>query len=135
MEALQCIRPRWWCGHSMSACYKQHHWMCDKLNTKKAAFSYHFDALSVLLVLYKNYEKWSDCSDDGFVFLVPMIHQSKLENVLPSCVYSPTYVVKDFPIARYQGLQFVSNLLSSWHPIFLMQRDKKCFNSFFCLFY
>lgn len=24
------------------------------------------------------------------------------------CAYSPTYVVKDFPIARYQGLQFVS---------------------------
>lgn len=50
--------------------------------------------------------------DDVFVVLVPMIDQSRLENVLPSCVYSPTYVVKDFPIARYQGLQFVSNSLA-----------------------
>ncbi len=41
-----------------------------------------------------------------------MIDQSRLENVLPSCVYSPTYVVKDFPIARYQGLQFVSKSLA-----------------------
>lgn len=31
-----------------------------------------------------------------------------MENVLVPCAYSPTYVVKDFPIARYQGLQFVS---------------------------
>lgn len=37
-----------------------------------------------------------------------MIDPSRLENVLPACLYSPTYVVKDFPIARYQGLQFVS---------------------------
>lgn len=39
----------------------------------------------------------------------PMIDPSRLENVLPACLYSPTYVVKDFPIARYQGLQFVSH--------------------------
>lgn len=38
----------------------------------------------------------------------PLIDPSHLENVLPACLYSPTYVVKDFPIARYQGLQFVS---------------------------
>lgn len=38
-----------------------------------------------------------------------MMDQSRLEKVLPSCVYSPTYVVRDFPIARYQGLQFVSS--------------------------
>lgn len=31
-----------------------------------------------------------------------------LENVLEPCAYAPTYVLKDFPIARYQGLQFVS---------------------------
>ncbi|MGH0114499.1 UNVERIFIED_CONTAM: hypothetical protein FKN15_019639 [Acipenser sinensis] len=40
-------------------------------------------------------------------FLTPMIEPSRLENVLPTCLYSPTYVVKDFPIARYQGLQFL----------------------------
>ena len=28
--------------------------------------------------------------------------------MLEPCAYAPTYVVKDFPIARYQGLQFVS---------------------------
>uniref|UniRef100_A0AAQ6A9W7 Beta-1,4-N-acetylgalactosaminyltransferase n=1 Tax=Amphiprion ocellaris TaxID=80972 RepID=A0AAQ6A9W7_AMPOC len=40
-------------------------------------------------------------------YSTPMIDPSRLENVLPACLYSPTYVVKDFPIARYQGLQFV----------------------------
>lgn len=33
---------------------------------------------------------------------------SNLESVLEPCAYAPTYVLKDFPIARYQGLQFVS---------------------------
>uniref|UniRef100_A0A4W6EIB3 Beta-1,4-N-acetylgalactosaminyltransferase n=1 Tax=Lates calcarifer TaxID=8187 RepID=A0A4W6EIB3_LATCA len=40
-------------------------------------------------------------------YSTPMIDPSRLENILPACLYSPTYVVKDFPIARYQGLQFV----------------------------
>uniref|UniRef100_A0A8C3Y680 Beta-1,4-N-acetylgalactosaminyltransferase n=1 Tax=Catharus ustulatus TaxID=91951 RepID=A0A8C3Y680_CATUS len=40
-------------------------------------------------------------------FLTPAIEASRVENVLVPCAYSPTYVVKDFPIARYQGLQFV----------------------------
>lgn len=43
-----------------------------------------------------------------------MIDPSRLENVLPACLYSPTYVVKDFPIARYQGLQFVSRLSTTF---------------------
>lgn len=38
----------------------------------------------------------------------PRMEPSSLENVLEPCTYAPTYVVKDFPIARYQGLQFVS---------------------------
>lgn len=38
----------------------------------------------------------------------PRVEPSSLENVLEPCAYAPTYVVKDFPIARYQGLQFVS---------------------------
>lgn len=38
----------------------------------------------------------------------PRVQPSSLENVLEPCTYAPTYVVKDFPIARYQGLQFVS---------------------------
>ncbi|XP_051756947.1 LOW QUALITY PROTEIN: N-acetyl-beta-glucosaminyl-glycoprotein 4-beta-N-acetylgalactosaminyltransferase 1 [Ctenopharyngodon idella] len=66
---------------------------------------------------------------DSF-YKIPMIDQSRLENVLPSCVYSPTYVVKDFPIARYQGLQFV--YLSYVYPndftrLTQMEKKNKCF--------
>lgn len=38
----------------------------------------------------------------------PRVEPASVENVLEPCAYAPTYVVKDFPIARYQGLQFVS---------------------------
>ncbi|XP_048041122.1 N-acetyl-beta-glucosaminyl-glycoprotein 4-beta-N-acetylgalactosaminyltransferase 1 isoform X4 [Megalobrama amblycephala] len=66
---------------------------------------------------------------DSF-YKIPMIDHSRLENVLPSCVYSPTYVVKDFPIARYQGLQFV--YLSYVYPndftrLTHMEKKNKCF--------
>lgn len=64
--------------------------------------------------------------------LVPMMEQSRLEKVLPSCIYSPTYVVRDFPIARYQGLQFVSSTdtpdeleLFEIYLVLLMLRIKK----------
>ncbi|XP_051976063.1 N-acetyl-beta-glucosaminyl-glycoprotein 4-beta-N-acetylgalactosaminyltransferase 1-like [Xyrauchen texanus] len=63
-------------------------------------------------------------------FNIPMIDPANLENVLPACLYSPTYVVKDFPIARYQGLQFV--YLSFVYPndftrLTHMERENKCF--------
>uniref|UniRef100_A0A670Y144 Hexosyltransferase n=1 Tax=Pseudonaja textilis TaxID=8673 RepID=A0A670Y144_PSETE len=48
-------------------------------------------------------------------FLTPKIEPSHVENVLVPCAYSPTYVVKDFPIARYQGLQFVSVLMECFN--------------------
>lgn len=42
------------------------------------------------------------------LFIAPRMEPLSLENVLEPCAYAPTYVLKDFPIARYQGLQFVS---------------------------
>ncbi|NWR41047.1 B4GN4 acetylgalactosaminyltransferase, partial [Regulus satrapa] len=63
-------------------------------------------------------------------FLTPAIEASRVENVLMPCAYSPTYVVKDFPIARYQGLQFV--YLSFVYPndftrLTHMETENKCF--------
>ncbi|XP_057586040.1 N-acetyl-beta-glucosaminyl-glycoprotein 4-beta-N-acetylgalactosaminyltransferase 1 [Hippopotamus amphibius kiboko] len=63
-------------------------------------------------------------------FLTPRVEPSSLENVLEPCAYAPTYVVKDFPIARYQGLQFV--YLSFVYPndhtrLTHMETDNKCF--------
>ncbi|XP_062845915.1 N-acetyl-beta-glucosaminyl-glycoprotein 4-beta-N-acetylgalactosaminyltransferase 1 [Trichomycterus rosablanca] len=63
-------------------------------------------------------------------YKIPMMDGSRLEKVLPPCVYSPTYIVKDFPIARYQGLQFV--YLSYVYPndftrLTHMERENKCF--------
>ncbi|KAI4530311.1 hypothetical protein MG293_020167 [Ovis ammon polii] len=66
---------------------------------------------------------------DAF-FLTPRVEPSDLESVLEPCAYAPTYVVKDFPIARYQGLQFV--YLSFVYPndhtrLTHMEADNKCF--------
>ncbi|NXU19211.1 B4GN4 acetylgalactosaminyltransferase, partial [Pardalotus punctatus] len=63
-------------------------------------------------------------------FLTPAIEASRVENVLVPCAYSPTYVVKDFPIARYQGLQFVSGwpvYPNDFTRLTHMETENKCF--------
>lgn len=40
-------------------------------------------------------------------FPVHLINGKFLQGILPDCTYNPTYTIKDFPLLRYQGLQFV----------------------------
>ncbi|KAK5867475.1 hypothetical protein PBY51_011964 [Eleginops maclovinus] len=43
---------------------------------------------------------------DSF-YQVPLLDNKFLQGVLPDCSYKPSYIIKDFPLLRYQGLQFV----------------------------
>nr|XP_023670979.1 beta-1,4-N-acetylgalactosaminyltransferase 3-like [Paramormyrops kingsleyae] len=49
---------------------------------------------------------------DSF-YHVPLMSASNLRGILPVCPYSPTYLIKGYPLQRYQGIEFVSMTLVS----------------------
>uniref|UniRef100_A0A3B5MUM0 Hexosyltransferase n=1 Tax=Xiphophorus couchianus TaxID=32473 RepID=A0A3B5MUM0_9TELE len=64
------------------------------------------------------------------LYQVHLINSKYLQGILPDCTYNPTYTIKDFPLLRYQGLQFVQ--MSYIYPndytrLTHMERENTCF--------
>uniref|UniRef100_A0AAY5ENB0 Beta-1,4-N-acetylgalactosaminyltransferase n=1 Tax=Electrophorus electricus TaxID=8005 RepID=A0AAY5ENB0_ELEEL len=74
-------------------------------------------------------EMLKEDSRDTF-YQIPLLDGTYLLGVLPECAYKPSYIIKDFPLLRYQGLQFVR--LSYIYPndytrLTHMESDNTCF--------